>query len=291
MSEALVVQGRQLSGEDILNIRRLISDHPDWSRRRISEVLCAQWGWRNGSGRLKDMATRTLLLKLEARGWIELPPRRRRPSNRMSRRIGSWPKWDRTPVTGALQEVGPLRVREVSTDSSSRVRLAAALAEFHYLGCRGTVGENLQYMVTTESGRWLACLLFGAAAWKCKPRDGFIGWDPEQRRRNLPLVTNNTRFLILPYVKVPHLASWIWGQVLRRLSADWQSKYGHRILLVETFVDRERFRGTSYQAANWLRVGLTAGRSRQDRQHRLRVPIKEIYLYPLVRRFRQELSA
>jgi hypothetical protein len=150
MSEALVVQGRQLTEEDILRIRRLIVDHPQWSRRRISEVLCAEWEWRNGSGRLKDMATRTLLVKLEARGWIELPVRRRRPSNRMKSRKVSRQNWDSMPLTGALHEVGPLRVREVSTDSTSRVRLAAALAEFHYLGCRGTVGENLQYMVTTE---------------------------------------------------------------------------------------------------------------------------------------------
>jgi hypothetical protein len=291
MSETLVVQGRHLTEEDILNIRRLISDHPEWSRRRISEVLCAEWDWRNGNGRLKDMAARTLLVKLDAHGLIELPARRRLPSNRMTSRKVSRQNWDSTPVTGTLHEVGPLTVREVSTDSTSRVRFAAALAEFHYLGCRGTVGENLQYIVTTESGRLLACLLFGSAAWKCRPRDQFISWNPEQRQRNLHLVTNNTRFLILPFVRVPHLASWILGRVLRRLSADWQSKYGHPILLVETFVDRERFAGTSYRAANWLRLGSTAGRSRQDRRHTLRVSIKDVYLYPLVHRFREELSA
>ncbi len=291
MSETLVVQGRHLTEEDILHIRRLISDHPQWSRRRISEVLCAEWHWRNGSGRLKDMATRTLLVKLDARGLIELPARRRLPSNRMTSRKMSRQNWDSTPVTGTLHEVGPLTVREVSTDSTARVRFAAALAEFHYLGCRGTVGENLQYIVTTESGRLLACLLFGSAAWKCRPRDQFIGWNPEQRQRNLPLVTNNTRFLILPFVRVPHLASWILGRVLRRLSADWQSKYGHPILLVETFVERGRFAGTSYKASNWVELGATMGRSRQDSRHTLRVPVKDVYLYPLVPRFREELSA
>jgi len=291
MSKALAVQGRQLTEEDILRIRRLIADHPQWSRRRISEVLCAEWEWRNGSGRLKDMATRTLLVKLDARGLIELPGRRREPSNRMKSRKVSRQNWDSTPLTGALHEVGPLRIQEVSTDSTSRVRFAAALAEFHYLGCRGTVGENLQYIVMTESGRLLACLLFGSAAWKCKSRDGFIGWNPEQRQRNLHLVTNNTRFLILPFVQVPHLASWILGRVLRRLSVDWQSKYGHPILLVETFIERERFAGTSYKAANWLRLGSTTGRSRQDRRHTLQVPVKDVYLYPLVHRFREELSA
>ncbi len=290
MNEVLV-QGRRLAGEEILNIRRLISDHPDWSRRRISEVLCAQWDWRNGSGRLKDMATRTLLVKLDTRGLIELPARRRLPSNRMTSRKVSRQSWDSTPVTGTLREVGPLVLQEVSTDSTARSRFAAALEEFHYLGYRGTVGENLQYMVTTESGRLLACLLFGSAAWKCKSRDGFIGWNPEQRQRNLHLVTNNTRFLILPFVRVPYLASWILGRVLRRLSVDWQSKYGHPVLLVETFVERERFAGTSYKAANWLQLGSTAGRSRQDRRHALRVPVKDVYLYPLVHRFREGLSA
>jgi len=290
MSEVRV-QGRLLTEEDILRIRQLIADHPAWSRRRISEVLSAEWDWRNGSGRLKDMATRTLLVKLDARGLIELPARRRRPSNRMTSRRVSREHWDSTPVAGALQEVGPLMVREVSTDCAAKVRFAAALAEFHYLAYRGTVGENLQYIVTTESGRLLACLLFGSAAWKCKPRDGFIGWSLEQRQRNLHLVTNNTRFLILPFVRVPHLASWILGRVLRRLSADWLNKYGHPILLVETFVERERFAGTSYKAANWLRVGSTTGRSRQDRRHTLQVPVKDVYLYPLVDRFREELSA
>lgn len=286
-----MVQGRRLTTKDILNVRRLIADHPQWSRRQLSEVLCAEWNWRNGNGRLKDMATRTLLVKLDARGLIELPVRRRLPSNRMTSRKVPRQDWDSTPVTGALHEVGPLMVREVSTDSTSRVRFAAALADFHYLGYRGTVGENLQYMVTTESGRLLACLLFGSAAWKCKPRDGFIGWNPEQRERNLHLVTNNSRFLILPFVRVPHLASWILGRVLRRLSADWHNKYGHPILLVETFVERGRFAGTSYKAANWFRLGPTAGRSRQDRRHSLQVPVKDVYLYPLVPRFREELSA
>jgi hypothetical protein len=291
MNDSLMVQGRKLNMENILHIRQLISDNPDWSRRRLSEVLCSEWDWRNGSGRFKDMATRTLLVKLDARGLIRLPARRRIPSNRMAARQVARQLWDSTPVTGTLRDLGPLTLREVSTDGAVRIRFAAALAEFHYLGYRGTVGENLQYAVTDKDGRLLACLLFGSAAWKCKPRDSFIGWDPEQRQRNLRLITNNTRFLILPFVRVPHLASWILGRVLHRLSADWQQKYGHPIVLVETFVERERFAGTSYKAANWLRLGSTTGRSRQDRRHTLDVPVKDVYTYPLNRRFRKELSA
>jgi hypothetical protein len=291
MSDVLIVQGRPLAAEDILLIRRLIVDNPDWSRRRLSEVLCAEWDWRNGSGRFKDMATRTLLVKLDARGLIKLPARRRVPSNRMAARQVSRQMWDTTPITGTLRDVQPLTLREVSADAAARVRFAAALTEFHYLGYRGTVGENLQYMVTDQTGRLLACLLFGSAAWKCRARDEFIGWHPEHRERNLNLLTNNTRFLILPFVRVPHLASWILGQVLRRLSADWQKKYGHPIVLVETFVEQQRFAGTSYQASNWLRLGTTTGRSRQDRQRMLQVPVKDVYLYPLDHRFREELSA
>jgi hypothetical protein len=290
-SETLVVQGRQLESTDIVRIRELIADNPNWSRRRLSKALCDEWGWRNGNGQMKDMAARSLLLKLHARTLIELPVRRQVASNRMLSRKISPQRWDTTPVMGTLGDLGPLTVKEVSRESSARVRFAAALSEFHYLGYRGTVGENLQYMVTDKSGRLIACLLFGAAAWKCRARDQFIGWLPKLRARNLHLITNNTRFLILPFIRVPHLASWILGQVLRRLSADWQNKYGHPIVLVETFVESERFAGTSYKASNWIRLGATTGRSRQDCGHTLQVPVKDVYLYPLDSGFRQELSA
>lgn len=292
MNETLVVQGRRLSDADILRIRELIACNPGWSRRRLSEALCAEWQWRNGRGLTKDMAARTLLLKLHAHGLISLPPRRQIPTNRMACLLKAAPQqWDSTPLTGTLREVGPLNVKEVSTDSTARNLFAAALADFHYLGCRGTVGENLQYTGTDRKGRLLACLLFGSAAWKCRARDEFIGWTADQRRQRLHLITNNTRFLILPHVTVPHLSSWMLGQVLRRLSADWRSKYGHPILLVETFVERERFAGTSYKAANWIRLGATSGRSRQDRRHMLQVPVKDVYLYPLQRKYREELCS
>jgi hypothetical protein len=290
MSEVLVVQGRGLEPADIIRIRSLIAGNPAWSRRRLSEALCVEWDWRNGSGRPKDMAARSLLVKLEARGLIQLPPRRQTPSNRMARGRIQGPNWDTSSVAGSLRDIGPLTVREVRTDPAARDRCGVALAQFHYLGWNGMVGENLSYAITNEADRLLACIGFGSAAWKCRARDEFIGWSPDQKQQRLHWITNNTRFLILPFVQVPHLASWILGQVLRRLSKDWQEKYGHRIVLVETFVERDRFRGTSYKAANWIRVGATTGRSRQDRQHTLQVPIKDVYLYPLRRRFRQELS-
>ncbi len=287
----MTVQGRWLVTADILRVRQLLAENPTWSRRRLSEALAEEWDWRNASGQLKDMAARTLLLKLDARGLIKLPPRCRTPSNRMA--VGRVPRqvWDTAAVTGTLQQLGPLTVQEISGDAAQRRRFAAALAEFHYLGYRGTVGENAQYTITDGTGRLLACLLFGAPAWKCRTRDEFIGWSPVHRQRHLGCIANNTRFLILPFVRVPHLASWILGQTLRRLSKDWERKYGHRILLAETFVERERFAGTSYKAANWIRLGSTTGRSRQDRRHTLQVPVKDVYVYPLYRRFRQELSA
>ena len=291
MNETVLIQGRRLQEADIGRIRELLAANPTWSRRRLSQALSAEWDWRNGSGRLKDMAARTMLVKLDARGLIELPPRRRCAPNRMTSRRLPRQNWDSTPIEGRLGDLGPLTIQEVSADTTARLRVAAALEEFHYLGCRGTVGENLQYAITDGQGRLLACLLFGAAAWKCRARDEWIGWTAERRQEHLALIANNSRFMILPAVRIPHLASWILGRVMRRLSADWEKKYGHAIFLVETFVERDRFAGTSYKAANWVRLGETTGRSRQDREFKLRVPVKDVYVYPLRKDFRRELSS
>jgi hypothetical protein len=290
MKERRMVQGRELAWGDIERIRQLAVENPTWSRRRLSQAIAVEWNWRNAAGQLKDMAARSLLLKLHERGEVELPPRRQAPTNRMvwqgGRRNG---EWDCRPLTAALNSIGALRIREVSADKADRQECRAALERFHYLGWSGAVGENVTYAVHHESGRLLSCLVFGAAAWKCAARDRFIGWSADERQRHLDHIANNTRFLVLPFVRIPHLASWIFGQVLRRLAADWNAKYGHSIVLAETFVDRSRFRGTCYRAANWIWTGVTTGRSRQDRTHTLQVPVKDIYVYPLRRRFRQEL--
>jgi hypothetical protein len=163
------------------------------------------------------------------------------------------------------------------------------LARHHYLGFGGPVGENIAYQVTDRSGQDLACVLFGAAAWKVSARDSWIGWTPARRAQGLQQIANNTRFLILPWVRVPHLASHILGRISRRIVRDWQTKYGHPVDLLETFVDRTRFRGTCYRAANWIHVGSTQGRSRQDRTRSLRAPVKDIYAYPLRTDFRERL--
>jgi hypothetical protein len=239
------------------------------------------------------MAARTLLVKLAQRGLIQLPERRQVPTNRM--RCGAQPAMELpepvTPITYPLAELEPLSLQEVSGEPTARAWLKEALARFHYLGFGGAVGENLQYVVRDGRSRPLACLVFGAAAWTCQDRDRFIGWTAEQRQEHLGLVAGNTRFLILPWVKAPDLGSRILGQVVGRIARDWQAKYGHPVVLLETFVEQQRFRGTVYRAANWESVGVTTGRSRQDRHTCLQVPLKEIYLYPLRRSFRQALCA
>jgi hypothetical protein len=290
MDAVLSVQGRSMSGSDLESVRSLLSNHPDWSRWRLSRVLCEQWDWRNRAGELKDMAARSLLLKLHDRGLITLPARRQTPFNRM-KATPAVEVFDATPVECSLHDLGSLEVREVSRDKPARRQLASALSQHHYLSYGGTVGQNAQYIVKDASGRLLACLVFGSSAWKCQERDEWIGWTREQREKNLNQTTNNSRFLLMPWVKVPGLASWILGCVLRRLSSDWQAKYGHPIFLVETFVERDRFQGTAYRAANWIKVGSTRGRSRQDRDQKLQVPVKDIYVYPLRIDFRKGLCA
>ena len=281
-----------MDGPELENLRHWVSGHPGWSRRRLSVELASHWDWRNGAGQLKDMAARTLLLKLHQRGLLELPPRRQAPTNRM-RCVASELALAQEPpeaISCALAELGALQVREVSRDAAERAWVKGALGRYHYLGFNGAVGENLQYVISDAQGRRLACLVFGAAAWKCQDRDQFIGWSAEQRERNLRLIANNTRFLILPSVHVRRLGSWILGQINRRISQDWQAKYGHRVVLVETFVEQARFRGTVYRAANWQKVGATTGRTRQDRHTCIQVAVKDIYVHALCCGFREVLQ-
>jgi hypothetical protein len=268
-----------------------LDEHPEWCRSRLSEELCLRWDWRNAQGRLKDMAARTLLLKLERSGHIRLPKRRGPSPNGWRNRRVPGVEHATEPICGALRDVRPLAVSVVAPGSEDLRLFNGLLAHYHYLGHRNTVGENLRYLVRDRVGRPLACALFGSAAWKCAARDDFLGWDHAARKRNLQRLTNNTRFLIPAWVVVPHLASHVLGRLTRRIRADWQAKYGHPVHALETFVDRGRFKGTCYQAANWLRLGATRGRTRNDREHRIRTAVKDVYLYPLIPDFRRELCA
>ena len=164
------------------------------------------------------------------------------------------------------------------------------LFKYHYLSYKGSVGENLKYLVFDRFNRPLCCLLFGSSAWKVSCRDEFIGWDASTRQRNVNYISNNMRFLILPWVRVYNLAIHILAQICRRIRLDWGKKYGHEIYLLETFVERDRFLGTSYKTANWICVGQTAGRSRNDRYMSLKVPVKDVYVYPLMKDFRHHLN-
>jgi hypothetical protein len=271
--------------EDLAWLRAWREAQPDGSRKRLARELCQRWQWVDGRGRLKDFAARSLLLKLEAQGHVCLPPlqtHKRRPP----RPAPQWPDWQEpVPWSAPLAALRPLRVEPVTAGTAAARRWAFYLHRYHYLGLR-VVGENLGYRVADAAGREVACLLFGAAAWRCAPRDQALGWNDAQRRQGLSRLANNTRFLILPWVRVPHLASAVLGAVARRLDADWQAKYGHGLDGLETFVERDRFVGTCYRAANWRCVGSTRGRSRQDRDHTRTVPVKDVYLYALNRRGR-----
>ena len=291
-----VNQGRVVSSDDLELIRQLIATHPDWSRCRLSIAVSEQFNWRTANGQLKDMSARLLLAKLAERGLIQLPPRQRRGGRQRLRGLSEpdlfWSaRRSAEPIESPLETLRPLEVLLLEARTKEANDFICHLHRHHYLGFGGISGQNLRYLIRDCSGRDLACMLFAGAAWKVKARDEFIGWSPEQRVRQLGLIVNNSRFLILPHVRVPHLASHILALILRRLRSDWQRKYKLIPCLAETFVERPRFSGVCYRAANWLLVGQSCGRSRHDRYHRRQVPIKDIYLYPLSADFKKRLCA
>lgn len=285
MLEIQVVQGRQIGHAELSEIRGLIESHPLWSRHRVSRALALQWQWYTASGQLKDMAARSLMLKLHERGLISLPPRRHAP---VARRAAPLPDLfdclGCEPMAASVSSLGPLEIQVVGRKQAGYRLLERYLHQHHYLGYRGPVGESLAYLVRSGAGVDLGCVIFGAAAWQCAPRDGWIGWSSEQRAQGLKAIANNSRFLVLPWVRSSGLANHILSQISQRIAADWQSRYGHSIYLLETFVEQNRFAGTCYQAANWIHVGQTTGRTRQSQRHRdnqVHAPVKDVYLYPL----------
>ncbi len=281
---ALKVQGRYITEAVLAEIRRLREEHPEWPRFRLSVALAERWGWRNEAGRLKDMAARTLLSKLAARGLIELPPLMGSNRRKSPREVPL--ALEEPSIAGTLASIEPVRL--VLVDSLPLRRRAALLLEqFHYRGFSGAVGENVQYLAHDALGREVAVMVFGAAAWKLATRDQFIGWSVSQREARLGRIANQQRFLILPWVRVPHLASHLLAQATRRLSQDWRHRYGHPIWLVESFVEKDRFKSTTYKAAGWIHLGETTGRTRQDRHHQIQVPIKTVWVKALHGRFRQ----
>jgi hypothetical protein len=288
--ESLYVQSRSLEAKDLEWIRQLIDAHPGWNRTKLSVHIAQQWQWQNHVGQLKDMACRSMLLKLEQRGLICLPARQKSSNNASPfRPVAPIVQPLVEPIQSQLKMLEPLSVRPAQSPEELAL-FDWLLWRYHYLPYNGASGENLKYLAFDCHARPLACLLYGAAAWKLAVRDQFIGWNRAQREANLCYVANNQRFLILPWVGIKNLASYLLGASLGMLSANWQRKYGHPIYLAETFVECERFRGTCYRAANWSWLGQTQGRGRNDRARLARAPIKDIYVRALDKDFRQRLT-
>jgi hypothetical protein len=278
----LTHRGRTVTAADVDFIRRLIGAHPDASRRGLSRLLCEAWEWKQANGTTRDAVCRSLLLELHRGGHIELPApaRRRRPLV---------PEIDTAPVRCRLRDLGTLHLRQVRrTDDESLVD--ALIDAHHYLGYTRPVGEHLKYLVT-GGGRPLACFVWGSAPRHLGPRDRYIGWRAEVRRRNIHLVAYNSRFLIMPWVEVPHLASHLLGRIARMLPDEWERAYGHPVWFAETFVDPTRFRGTCYRAANWVWLGRTTGRGKDDQTNRPNRPLKDVLGLGLHARFRRLLGS
>jgi len=282
-------RGRVITQEDIAFLQRLIAEHPQMSRRKLSEQVCEAWQWKQTNGALRAMVCRGLLLMLHRAGEIELPAVRFITRNPLvERQRPAAMLIDTTPVAVPLGELRPLEVQQVRRTGDEPL-FNSLMEHHHYLGYEQPVGEHLKYLVWAQ-GRPIACLAWSSAPRHLGSRDRYIGWSMDARKRNIGLIAYNTRFLILPWVRTPHLASHLLSRVTTALSTDWQKMYGHPIHFAETFIDPERFRGTCYRAANWVLLGRTTGRGKDDLTHRQNRSIKEVYGLPLTRKFRELLS-
>jgi hypothetical protein len=289
MEIVLSYRHRAVTASEVILIRQLIAEHPTSSRRELSRKLCQAWNWVQANGALRDMVCRGLMLQLHREGHIELPPVRYVRNNPLAKRVQPTKiDIDDAPLHTSFAGIGPLEVRQVRRTPDEAL-FNSLMQQHHYLGYTQPVGEHLKYMVFAN-GRPVACMAWSSAPRHLGERDRFIGWSPEARLKNIHLLAYNTRFLILPWVVVPHLASHLLGRIARRLSADWQRLYGHPIHYLETFVDPQLFRGTCYRAANWILLGLTTGRGKDATSSKPNRPIKEILGYPLVKDFRQRLA-
>ena len=282
-------RGREIQPQDILHIRALIERYPRDSRRKLSTRLCEEWQWRQSNGALRDMVCRGLLLMLERAGQITLPPVSYVRHNPLATRARPETAGiDTTPIEARLRHLQPLQF-ELARRTSHEPLFNSLMEAHHYLGYEQPVGEHLKYLVWAQ-GRAVACLAFSSAPRHLGSRDRYIGWSAEARRHNIRFLAYNTRFLILPWVRVEHLASHILGRMAARISADWQQIYKHPIYFLETFVDPERFRGTCYRAANWVLLGKTTGRGKQSNSYVPNRSIKEVLGYPLNPNFRDLLN-
>jgi len=289
MEQGIRYRGKNYTLREIGEIREVVLAYRDRSRRFISQEICRRWGWRQPNGVLKDMICRGLLLQLEARGFIELPPRKQHPPNPLLRDPRPEPvELDQTPMECELSDLRPIELLQVRGTAFQKL-YRSLIDQYHYLGYRRPVGEHLEYLALAQ-GRVVASLGWCSAPRHIGCRDRYIGWNKEQRQRNLSLILVNTRFLILPWVFVPRLASHLLGLNVRRISQDWQKVYGHEVVWLETFVDPERgFLGTCYKAANWIYLGKTTGLGKDDHTKKVNRSLKMVFGYPLRKDFRQVL--
>lgn len=290
MGETWRYRGWEIDSDQIAFLREFIRTHATSSRWKLSRQLCAALGWKQANGALRDMVCRGLLLMLERAGQIELPPVRRhiRGQCRTGRPRPEAVLIDDTPLVMPLKALGPVDIHPVRRTADEPL-FNSLMEHYHYLAYEQPVGEHLKYLAWAQ-GRPIACLAWSSAPRHLGSRDRYIGWNAEARRRNIRFIAYNTRFLILPWVRVPHLASHILGKVTRALSADWERMYGHPVYFAETFIDPGRFRGICYRAANWQLLGFTTGRGQNDHTNKPNRPIKEVLGFPLTRYFREYLS-
>lgn len=288
MDTEITYRGKTATTEDIEFISELISDNPNDSRRALSIKLCKEWNWIQANGALRDMVCRGFMLKLHREGYITLPPKRFTPNNPfLNRKKPAEVEIDQTPINLSLAGIKPLEIRQVRNTES--VELFNSLIEYHhYLGYCHPVGEQLKYIIFAGK-RPIACFTWSSAPRHIGCRDRFIGWEKDVREKHLHYMAYNSRFLILPWVHIPHLASHLLGRITRTLLRDWEKIYNHPIFFLETFVDTERFAGTCYKAANWVYLGNTTGRGKNDKTHKQTRSIKAVWGYPLSKNFREQL--
>ena len=284
----VTIRKRTINEEDIPFIQATIDSHWDKGRTHISKALCREWNWRQPNGRLKDMACREVLLTLKRKGIVALPPGRHDGHNKMRNRSIPVVYIEKTPLYGKPSQFQPVQLQLVRNTSLEPL-YNSLIQEHHYLGYRQIVGNHLKYMAFIDK-QPVACLGWGSAAWSVKSRESFIQWNKPTKENNLHLVVNNTRFLILPWVNVKFLASKVLALNARRISEDWFKIYNHHVYLLETFVEQDRFQGTCYKAANWVRVGQTKGTAKRGHAHLFHGKIKDVYLYPLRKDFRKKLT-
>jgi hypothetical protein len=289
MQTPLTYRHRHITEDDLVFIRKLIAEHPQLSRRRLSAKLCEAWNWKQANGTPCDLVCRGMMLMLHRAALIELPPVRFVPRNSIVERIApARVNVDETPLALSLSELGALQVQQVRRTPEEAL-FNSLIQHHHYLGYARPVGEHLKYLISA-GGRPVACLAWSSAPRHLGSRDRYIGWDKHARLKNIRLLAYNTRFLILPWVSVKHLASHILGRIARMISADWQRLYAHPIYFLETFIDPQRFRGTCYRAANWIYLGDTTGRGKDAPTYEPNRSIKQVLGYPLRPDFRQRLT-